>query len=153
GILVTRTPTPPPARVAATTVAGPHRPWIASGFIGTSLDTSANLVSEDDVTNSLAFGGQIGYMWRNKIGGEFLASFAPSVGFNNVFLADSPQVNTYMGNVIGAAPFGSHRQFRPYISAGLGLIALRTTVFTSVKGNDTLSTNDSRLGSNICGGI
>jgi hypothetical protein len=152
-VVVARTPTPVPVPVAATRFEEPHRPWFASGFIGTQMDTSANLVSEDDVTNSVAFGGQVGYMWRSKVGGEFLASFAPSVGFNNVFLADSPQVNTYMGNVIGAVPFGRDRQFRPYISAGLGLIALRTTVFTSVKGNNTISANDSRLGSNIGGGM
>src|SRR5262249_15408467 len=152
GILVTRTPTPPPARVAATTVAGPHRPWIASGFIGTSLDTSANLVSEDDVTNSLAFGGQIGYMWRSKVGGEFLASFAPSVGFNNVFLADNPNVNAYMWNAIGAVPFGRNRQFRPYLSAGLGAITLHATVFSGAKGIDT-SASDSRFGWNIGGGL
>jgi len=32
------------------------------------------------------------------------ASFAPSVGFANVFLEDNPHVNTYMWNVIGALP-------------------------------------------------
>lgn len=152
-VVVARTPTPVPVPVAVTPYEESHRPWFVSGFVGTQMDTSANLVSEDDVTNSVAFGGQIGYMFRSKIGGEFLASFAPSVGFNNVFLADSPQVNTYMGNVIGAVPFGRNHQFRPYISAGLGLIALRTTVFTSAKGNATISTNDSRMGSNIGGGI
>jgi len=152
-VVVARTPTPRPVPVAATPYEESHRPWFASGFIGTQMDTSAELVSADDVTNSVAFGGNIGYMWRSKIGGEFLASFAPSVGFNDVFLANTPQVNTYMGNVIGAVPFGHDGRFRPYISAGLGLIALRTTVFTSVRGNATISTNDSRFGSNIGGGM
>ena len=81
------------------------------------------------------------------------ASFAPSVGFANVFLEDNPHVNTYMWNVIGALPFGEDRQFRPYISAGLGAITLHTTVFTSVKAVDTTSASDSRLGSNIGGGL
>src|SRR5262249_30079716 len=94
--VVARTPTPPPVPVAATTHEASYRPWVASGFIGTSFDTSTNLVSEDDVTNSFAFGGQIAYMWRNKVGGEFLASFAPSVGIVNAFLAETPHVNTYM---------------------------------------------------------
>jgi hypothetical protein len=151
--VVAITPTPPPAPVVATTHEASYRPWVASGFIGTSFDTSTNLVSEDDVTNSLAFGGQIAYMWRNKVGGEFLASFAPSVGIANAFLADTPHVNTYMGNVIGSLPFGRNRQFRPYISAGLGAIAMRTTVFASGKGIDTISANDSRFGSNIGGGL
>jgi outer membrane protein W len=151
--VVAITPTPPPAHVATTTHEASYRPWVASGFIGTSFDTSTNLVSEDDVTNSVAFGGQISYMWWDKVGGEFLASFAPSVGIANAFLADTPHVNTYMGNVIGSVPFGRNRQFRPYISAGLGAIAMRTTVFASVKGIDTISANDSRFGSNIGGGL
>src|SRR5262249_40262219 len=152
-VVVARTPTPVPVPVVTTPYEAAHRPWFASGFVGTQMDTSANLVSEDDVTNSVAFGGQVGYMWRSKIGGELLASFAPSVGFDNVFLADNPHVNTYMGNVIGAVPFGREGRFRPYISAGLGAITLHTTVFTSVRGVNTTSANDSRLGTNIGGGL
>jgi hypothetical protein len=152
-VVVARTPTPTPVPVAATRFEESHRPWFASGFIGTQMDTSANLVSENDVTNSIAWGGQVGYMWRSKIGGEFLASFAPSVGFNNAFLADNPHVNAYMGNVIGAMPFGRDGRFRPYISAGLGVITLHTDVFADVKGINTISASDSRLGSNIGGGI
>jgi len=118
------------------------------------MDTSGNFVSEDDVASSLAFGGQIGYLWRGKIGGEFLTSFAPSVGVaNNLFLADEPRVNTYMANVIGSVSFGTDRQFRPYISAGLGAVSLHTSVFTDVSDIDTASTTRSRLGSNIGGGL
>jgi hypothetical protein len=154
-VVVARAPTPvlAPVPVAATAYATSHRPWFASAFIGTQMDTSANLFSEDNVTNSIAWGGQVGYMWRSKIGGEFLASFAPSVGFNNAFLADNPHVNVYMGNVIGAMPFGHDGRFRPYISAGLGVITLHTDVFADVKGINTISASDSRLGSNIGGGI
>jgi outer membrane protein W len=110
---------------------------------------------EDDVTNSLAFGGQIAYLWKEKVGGEFLASFAPSVGIANanLFLADNPRVSTYMANVIGSVPFGSEGQFRPYMSAGVGAIALHTDFFTSVSGIDTVSTNRSKFGSNIGGGL
>ena len=56
-----------------------------------------------------------------------------------------------MGNGIGSVPFGSDGPFRPYISAGVGAIALHTNVFTSVRGIDTTSTNLSRFGSNLGG--
>ncbi len=155
--VVDRTPPPPPPAYAPTTTYSSddddYRPWLASGFIGTSLDTSTDLVSENDVTNGVAFGGQIAYLWRERVGGEFLATFAPSVGFGNVFLADTPHVNTYMGNVIGSWRFGDDGQFRPYASGGVGAIALHTTVFTSARGIDTTSTNVSRFGANIGGGL
>src|SRR5262245_45006731 len=141
---VARTPIPPPAYVAATPYDDDdsHRPWFASAFIGASLDTSVDLFPDDDVSSSLAFGGQIGYMWWSKIGTEFLATFAPSVGFDNVFLADNPHVNTYMANVVGSIPFGSEHQFRPYVSGGLGAITLHTSFFSGPRGVDTISASD-----------
>src|SRR5262249_34202554 len=54
---------------------------------------------------------------------------------------------------IGSAPFGHDRQFRPYISAGVGAITLRSTVFTDLSEVNTASTNLSRFGSNIGGGL
>ena len=128
---------------------------MASAFIGSAFDTSGDVVNENDVTNSLAWDGQIGYLWRGRVGGEFMASFAPSFGFDtlNLFLEDNPRVNTYMANVVGAVPFGTDHQFRPYISAGVGAITLRSTVFTDVSEINTASTNLSRFGSNIGGGL
>jgi len=148
-------PPAPPAPVTPTPVATTYNPWMASAFIGSSFDTSGDVVSETDVNSSLAWGGEIGYLWRGRVGGEFAASFAPSFGFDtvNLFLADNPRVNTYMANVVGAVPFGKDHQFRPYFSAGLGAITLRSTVFTDLSEVNTASTNLSRFGSNIGAGL
>src|SRR5262249_24951174 len=72
-------PPPAPVPVAPAPVAVSYRPWIATGFVGTSLDMNlgvnplpltTGVSTEDlrDVAGSLAFGGQIGYLWHNKIG-------------------------------------------------------------------------------------
>jgi hypothetical protein len=59
--------------------------WMASGFLGTNFGSSRNgdnagllgLERFDSGTTSANFGGQIGYLGRGVIGGEFLAEFSP----------------------------------------------------------------------------
>lgn len=149
-------PAPAPAPVAPTTVAVTRRPWIASGFVGTSMDLNLPTVGNNtDLNGSVAWGGQIGYMARRYVGVEFLADFAPSVPIVNSFLADEPHVNSYMANVVGAVPLGRDGQFRPYITAGLGAITMHTKVFTSadITNLDTTNKTEARLGSNVGGGL
>jgi len=136
-----------------------RRHWIASANVGTSFETKANTFDVDelnDVNDSISFGGQIGYMWRRYIGAEFLADFSPHVPFTNLFLENDPHVNSYMGNVIGAVPFGENAQFRPYISGGIGAITLHTSIFAvpeDLNNFDTIRTTRSRFASNIGGGL
>ena len=97
--------------------------WTAAGFVGANYGASATGSSVD-------FGGQLGYLYRGIIGGEFLADFAPRFNVANAFLADRPNVNAYMANVILAAPFGTEAAIQPYVSAGVGGIQLRSNMLT-----------------------
>ena len=120
-----------PAGQAAvvTTPSDNPRGWMASGFIGTNFGSSRSSsvdlsgIENLDTNNSTSVncGGQVGYFARGMIGGEFLADFSPGLGtFNNVLFERSPNVNSYMFNLIAAAPFGHVHSFDPYISGGIG---------------------------------
>jgi len=124
---------------AVTTTSDNPRGWMASGFIGTnfssSRDTSVDLLGIEnlDTNNSTSFnwGAQVGYLARGVIGGEFLADFSPGDGsFNNVLFQQSPSLNSYMFNVIAAAPFGHVHSFDPYVSGGVGWVTMGGDIFT-----------------------
>jgi hypothetical protein len=71
-------------------------------------------------------------------------------------LARQPHVNSYMGNVIGAYPFGSDGRYDAYISGGFGSIGIRADLFTlaDINGNrNTVSTNRTQWGSDLGGGM
>src|SRR5215510_13517374 len=104
-------PAPPPAGVDL--VDTHDSQWVASGFVGSNFGAGADSASVD-------FGGQLAFLWRGAIGGEVLADFAPRFRINNTLLADNPNVNSYMVNVIGAVPIGSEARVQPYASGGLG---------------------------------
>jgi len=149
-------PPPPPAPPAPT---HEYMPWIASAFIGSSFGTSVNSVDNVNLDNNvpagLTYGGQVGYLWHGKVGGEFIADFAPDVGFDSPLFATQPHVNSYMGNVIAALPLGGER-YSPYISGGLGSIGVRGgDLFTlpDINGNrNTVSADQNRFGWNLGGG-
>src|SRR5262247_1549467 len=73
-------PSPPPAPAPAPATAQPTssrfqlddstNQWTASGFVGSNFGARADSASVD-------FGGQLAFLWRGAIGGEFLADFAP----------------------------------------------------------------------------
>jgi len=116
-----------------------NRNWLVSGFIGTnfssSRDSSVDLLGIEnlDSNNSTSFnwGGQLAYLGRGVIGGEFLADFSPGDGsFNNVLFQQSPSLNSYMFNVIGVAPFGHAHSFDPYVSGGIGWVTMGGDIFT-----------------------
>ena len=150
-------PPPPPAPAPTTT----YMPWVASGFIGSSFSTSSNTLlqtvnTDNNVPAGLTYGGQVGYLWHGIVGGEFIADFAPDVGFDSILFATQPHVNSYMGNVIGAYPFGSDGRYQPYVSGGFGSIGIRADFFTVADANgnrSTVSADDQRWGGNLGGGV
>ncbi len=148
------TPAPAPAQPTPTQKEGaslndPNNSyWTAAGFVGSNFGARADNASVD-------FGGQLAYLYKGAIGGELLADFAPSFRINNAFLANNPNVNTYMLNAIGAVPIGTEVRVQPYVSGGLGGIQLRSDMvnFAAVPAGTTTSANQTKFGGNIGGGI
>jgi hypothetical protein len=142
---------------------------MVSGFIGTNFGSSRNtnrveldaLENIDSGTTSANFGGQVAYLGRGVIGGEFLADFSPRLNtFNNVLFENAPNVNSYMFNLIAVAPFGHAHSYDPYFSGGVGVVTLNSTIFTvdptlapnlSAIGTETVS--GSRFGWDLGGGV
>jgi Outer membrane protein beta-barrel domain len=130
GTALAQTSTPPPTPVAPAIApaddAGLTRShWLASGFVGSNFGSVDNNVTVDR-SRSFDWGGQIGYLWRGVVGGEFLANFTPSFGIDTTgVIFDNPHVNSYMANGVAALPLGAQGQFQPYISAGFGAIQMR----------------------------
>jgi len=122
--------------------------WTAAGFVGSNFGARAD-------SASVNFGGQLAYLYRGAIGGEFLADFAPHFRLNNALLADNPMVNSYMLNVIGAVPLGGEAHVQPYVSGGFGGIQLRSDMVTLATPTTvtTTSANQTRFGGNIGAGI
>ena len=157
----------PPNPVVTTTYDN-DRNWIASGFLGTNFGSSRNndnaqllgLERFDSGSTSANFGGQVAYLGRGVIGGEFLAEFSPRAGnFNNILFEHSPDINTYMFNAIAVAPFGHVSSFDPYISGGIGWVHLSADVFTidptrfaNVSAITTEGVSGSRFGWDLGGG-
>jgi hypothetical protein len=146
------TPAPAPAQPAPQSDLNLHDStesnWIASGFVGSNFGARADSASVD-------FGGQLAYLYRGAIGAEFLADFAPHFRMNNVLLADNPNVNSYMLNVIGAVPIGSEARVQPYVSGGLGGIQIRSDMLNIVSApiGATTPANQTKFGGNIGGGV
>ena len=148
----------PPAAVpvaASAPIAGPVQShWTVAGFVGSNFGGNAV------VDPSTSFGGQIAYLWRGVLGAEGIADFTPSFALNNVFLAENPRTNAYMGNVIFAMPLGGSGQWQPYVSGGAGSISLRAVVFNALLPHPTgtfvtgTSTDDQfKFGWDVGGGL
>jgi Outer membrane protein beta-barrel domain len=166
--IATNPPTPVNQAVASTS-SDNLRSWMVSGFIGTNFGSSRNtnrveldaLENIDSGTTSANFGGQVAYLGRGVIGGEFLADFSPRLNtFNNVLFENAPNVNSYMFNLIAVAPFGHAHSYDPYLSGGIGVVTLNSTIFTvdptlapniSAIGTETVS--GSRFGWDLGGGV
>jgi hypothetical protein len=89
---------------------------VVSGFVGSSFG--------DDIDEATAdFGGSLAWLWRQSIGGEFIAGFAPNATFASG--VDEAQIHNYMANVIAAAPFGAQGNWQPFVSGGVGAITFR----------------------------
>ena len=129
----------PGNQAAATTPSDRVRSWMVSGFLGTNFGSSRStnvdlsIIEDLDTNNSTSanFGAQIAYLGRGVIGGEFLMDFSPGLGtLNNALFESSPNVNSYMFNLIAVAPFGRAHTVDPYISGGIGAVTLSATIFT-----------------------
>lgn len=152
---------PPPPQPAPIYQARTYNPWVASGWVGSSFATRVNVLQEtpnfdDNVNAGVTYGGQVGYLWHGIVGGEFLADFAPHVSLDNPILSKDPHVNSYMGNVIAAFPFGADGEFQPFISGGFGSIGMRASVFNPPDINDVVTTdsvNSNRWGSDVGAGM
>ena len=162
---------PPASQAVAVVTPADDNPrgWMASGFIGTNFGGSRKsnvdlALIEDLDTNtstSVNFGGQVGYLARGVIGGEFLADFSPGLGgFDNLLFKNPPNLNSYMFNLIAVAPFGHADSYDPYISGGIGAVTISSTIFTvdptrttnlNALATDTI--NGTRFGWNIGGGV
>ncbi|MCC7415663.1 MAG: outer membrane beta-barrel protein [Acidobacteria bacterium] len=108
--------------------------WMASGFVGSSFSSDFR-ASDLSVNNDAAvdFGGSVGYMWRQRVGAEFLADFTPKFDVPDValFNDEKPAVNSYMVNLIGSIPLGADGQFQPFISGGFGAVQLNGAPLTT----------------------
>ena len=167
-----QTATNPPApnlQPLAQTSSDSGRNWMVSGSLGTNFGSSRNttrvelvdLENFDSGTTSANFGAQIAYLGRGVIGGEFLADFSPRLNaFNNVLFDRSPDVNSYMFNVIAVAPFGNAHSYDPYISGGIGTVTMNSTIFTvdptivaNINTIGTETASASRFGWDLGGGV
>jgi hypothetical protein len=133
--------------------------WIASGFVGSDFGNQANGSSVD-------FGGSVGYLWNNWVGGEFIAGFSPDFQLQtstpNAFLlnGNNPAINSYMANAIGAISLGPDANWQPFVSGGFGALQLRSGI-NNISGttgggttvSSTFNSNETRAGGNIGGGV
>jgi opacity protein-like surface antigen len=121
--------------------------WLASGLLGSDFEGDA----EDPGVN---FAGALGWLWHGVIGGEFQANFSPDVQLDAAltapFLAEEPSINSYMLNVIGAAPLMAGGQFQPYVSAGAGWFTMNADV---IPGDDSIGVDHTETGWNAGVGL
>lgn len=128
--------------------------WFFSPYIGGNFGGNADFGDfpdgDDEIERRLDFGATIG--WNpSVVGFEVDLGFAPNFftdtsGDQNFEFGDN-NVTTLMGNLLLSAPPGSG--FRPYASAGLGLI--RANVASATGLFNDLATND--LGVNVGAGL
>jgi opacity protein-like surface antigen len=148
-------PPPPPAVVAAVVEETEYEPWIASFNVGNYFEASGgalNEVLDVPINRSIAFGGQIAYVWQStNLGAEFLADFAPTFKIPSLVISDHPSLSAYMFNAIYGFRFGHLGSFRPYISGGIGAINMSADLITIDTNliQSTISASQSRFGGNV----
>ena len=147
-------PPPPPAVVAAVVEEDVYEPWIASFNVGNYFGASGGVENEffdTRINRSIAFGGQIAYLWRSNVGAEFLADFAPTFKVPSLVISDHPSLSAYMFNAIYGFRVGSGGRFKPYISGGIGAINMSADLITIDTNllEGTISASQSRFGGNV----
>ena len=148
-------PPPPPAVVAAVVEENTREPWIASFNAGNYFGASGgalNELADVRINRSVAFGGQIAYVWRqSNVGAEFLLDYIRTFKIPTLNIEDHPSVTTYMFNGIYGIPVGHLGNFRPYVSGGIGVVNMSADLLT-VDTNlieTTVSRSVSRFGGNV----
>jgi opacity protein-like surface antigen len=143
---------PPPSAVAYPPDDAPYpiaSHWLVSGSIGSDFENDA-----DDP--SVNFAGTAGWLYHGVIGGEFQANFTPDFNLNPAivsaapFLADEPSINSYMLNLIGAAPLMAGGQFQPYVSGGPGWFKMHGD---TIAGDSNIDLDKTDTGWNIGAGL
>jgi opacity protein-like surface antigen len=135
-------PSPQASQPSGASAPGEHE-WAATGFVG------PNFGSGFDDTQT-GFGGSIAYLHNRRIGGEALVSATPGLGTTKDVLEDSG-MDSYMGNVIAAVPFGRDGSIQPFVSGGVGAMRLRALVPQT--GVGSVEIDDSRFGANVGAGL
>ena len=148
-------PPPAPAVVAAVVEETEYEPWIASFNVGNYFGAAGGPLNEFDnvdINRSVAFGGQIAYVWQStNLGAEFLADFAPTFKIPSLVISDHPSLSAYMFNAIYGFRVGHLGSFRPYISGGIGAINMSADLITIDTNliQSTISASQSRFGGNV----
>ncbi len=140
------------ATTQATTYGETVSHWVASGFVGGGFNASADDPRIQENGGGVAFGGQVGYLWRGMVGPEFLVDWAPTFDANALFIDGNVHVFSYMANAIGAIPLGADGQFQPFISGGFGAIQMAADIINPLD-NTTASNSNAQWGTNIGGGL
>jgi hypothetical protein len=155
GTATAQTTAPPPstATTQATTYGETVSHWLASGFVGGGFSASGDFPNIDtNGGSSVAYGGQVGYLWHGVVGPEFLFEWAPNFNaISSTFISGDTHVHSYMANAIGAIPLGADGQFVPFISGGFGSIRANADVLTTT--GNTFSSSRGGGGNNIGGGV
>jgi len=123
--------------------------WLASGFVGSNFGSNAQPAST-------AFGASLGYLFRDRVGAEFDAGVTPDFHLQGnasaAFGADgAPRINSYMANGVWAVPFEGSVDWRPFVSAGVGAMSLRSGLAATTA--NAFDPDDSRFGADVGGGI
>jgi len=121
--------------------------WHASGFVGSNFGAQPA---------STAFGGSLAYLFHDRLGAEFEAAVTPDFHFqagpSSTFGADgTPRINSYMANGVWAVPFEGSIDWRPFVSVGVGALALRSGL--AVGSTNLFDPDDSRFGANVGAGV
>jgi hypothetical protein len=140
--------------------------WFASAYLGSNFGGSGSEFFDNNIidrgsTASINFGGEIGYAWNGTFGAEFMVNHSPNFEVEDVLFQRRPTINTYMANLLAAAPIGSVGNFRPFISGGIGAVQMRSTIFTvdpstttvNINNLDTVTETGSQFGWNLGGGL
>jgi len=123
--------------------------WLVSGSLGSDFANDA-----DDP--SVNFAGTAGWLYHGVVGGEFQANFTPDFNLNPAivsaapFLANEPSINSYMLNLIAAAPLMAGGQFQPYVSGGPGWFKMHGD---TIAGDSSIDLDKTDTGWNIGAGL
>ena len=138
---------------APTAAAYPDEPypiashWLVSGSMGSDFEGS----SFDHP--GINYAATAGWLYHGVIGGEFQGNWSPNFQLNiptlPVFVNGEPNVNSYMLNLMAAAPLMAGGQFQPYVSGGPGWFMMSAT---PTVGDEAIDLNHTDNGWNVGGG-
>jgi hypothetical protein len=121
--------------------------WLISGSIGSDFQGAA----ENPGVN---FAATAGWLYHGVVGGEVQTNFSPNFNLGGTllppFMAGEPSVNSYMLNLIAAAPLMAGGQFQPYVSGGPGWFTMNGTPTTGDQDIDLSKTDN---GWNVGAGV